>query len=129
MLSSLRKVQAAMAALADWILDDSVSFTKLDSFRTQLALDVDGFARLLGVSPATYKSWRRTRTVTSGWRDSGHDSVVRQNPRNEAELRGLARSLSGVEVRPRHMVIAPSRTTPKNVYLTWDNAPHLYMPV
>jgi DNA-binding transcriptional regulator YiaG len=129
MLSSLKKFQAVMAALANWLLEDSVSFTKLDSFRRQLMLEVDGFARLLGVTPDTYKTWRRTRNVPPRYRDSTHALVVRQTPRNEAELRGLARALSGVEVRPRFRIVAPSRTTPRNVSMTWSMAPHLYMPL
>ena len=49
-----------LARLADWLLDESVSFRKLDGFRQRLGLDHDSFASaVLGITPAAFADWRR----------------------------------------------------------------------
>ena len=40
-------------ALQDWLLEDSISFRKLDGYRQQLKLDKTSFSTLLGISPGT----------------------------------------------------------------------------
>jgi len=130
------KAIKVLELLMDWLLGDSISFRQLDVFRQKLQVETETMARLLGVSPGTYKGWRASKTVPFK-RDRMHGVVssylpvgsASQTGQKKAVRGGLARSLCGFEVRPRHMVLTPSRTTPKNVLLTWDLAPHLYMPL
>jgi DNA-binding transcriptional regulator YiaG len=62
--------------LADWLLDESVSFRKLDEFRQRLRLEESSFAKLLGASERTYRTWRRDGRVPLRRRDFMHEEVL-----------------------------------------------------
>jgi len=56
----LHKKLDILSDLGDWLLEDgSVSFSKLDSFRTALSMSSDRFCKVLGISSATYRKYKR----------------------------------------------------------------------
>ena len=93
-----QKIDQILENLADWLLEDSVSFRQLDSYRRKLKMDSDQFADLLGIHPVTYSKYRRTKEVKLGTnREKMHEMVLgyqcatraSQNTRFKLEFEGL----------------------------------------
>jgi len=71
------KQKTILTRLENWLLDDLVSFRKLDAFRKELNFDDEEFAKVLGVAVSTYKTWERNRKIPLRNRDKIHQQVVR----------------------------------------------------
>ena len=97
---TLRQEKHQLHELAEWLLEESVSYRQLNEFRQALRLSEDSFAALLGIAPATLAWWRSERRVPLGNRDAFHGKVAEaelsdgslgsflQNHRFEAKLEG-----------------------------------------
>lgn len=128
------KTTTELERLADWLLEESVSFTKLDGFRRRLGLTYEDFCTLLGVSRSMFMGWRRNRTVSLRNRDSCHAVVTRwvaeyQYVAEASQNTRLGAVLGGLECQngPVLVVTTPSRSTTPDPNL--KNSPHLFIPL
>jgi len=127
---SAKSIETTLDNLTDWLLSDSVSFTKIDRFRKDLRFDEEHFASLLGIAVQTYKRWSRTREVPLRRREFMCQNVMeilRAQSVSLGSLNPSKEALNSGFTTPLYRVIVTSSTTPNPT--TRDNSLHLYIPL